>query len=1705
MSVQIKVRRGDFSDLTANPLASYEIGYTEDTKQLWIGKGGSTRAHLIGQVEEGSVLPGDSREQGVFFYSTGESQLYYHNGSGINDWVKVGLDDLDQISDGSTYGRVKLSELEDGQVAQVRAVNASVDVTGDTIQSHLVDLSIHRELDDTVAFNDPEGNVTLWSANKIQTQIDSKVSGVTWKAPVVSINMIGHKTAADLDEISASAGDAYMVTAGGSIGSLSTVIGDIVEYDGSAWIKLVQGAGGLVPAGTRVVVTNGTAIAPFEGEEDKIFYYNGSSNTPIETDPQEASDGNALLVNDGKIAGLSGVNANNAYVYEGAPSDGEWVLFAGPQSIIAGVGLEKTGNTLSVRLGYGLDQVPTGEVGIVADNESIFVNTDLDRIEVKGEGIEKKHLNANVAGAGLGVDTTNGVFVKPGSGIDTSGDVVSVNIATGLSFNGSGEVQIDNSVAGSGLSINAVSKEMSVNLGTALAFAGDDINVAIDGTTISTNASNQLELADGGITAGKIDTGVAGVGLVHNGTQIDVNYGDGLTAVGDVLNVDAGQAVSVSGGQVDVQVDDTTVRVNGSNQLEVKNAGITSAKLNTDVAGEGLVGGNGAALDVNVDDSTIEISADTVQVKDAGITSAKLNAAVAGPGIVGGAGSALAINTDNSTLEVSGDVLQVKADGITSNELDLTDTYDLSGGDVLVSSSPASNDSAVNQYYVDNAISGASLTAGSAIDTSGQEISVKVDDTTIEISGDQLRVVDRGITGAKLATEIAGNGLTFDEGNNKIDVAAGDGIVVSNDKVSVVAGNGITIDTLLFNDVQVVASTGISVGAGGVAVDYSSGIDVNGSNQIIAKVDGTSIQFNGSGELEVVSQQLGSDLDGQGLEYNALSERLDVVAGSGIAVYDDAVNIDTAGVTEDHLNASVAGAGLIGGAGSALAINTDNSTLEVAGDVLQVKADGITSNELDLTDTYDLSGGDVLVSSSPASNDSAVNQYYVDNAVADATLTAGSAIDTSGQEISVKVDDTTIEISGDQLQVKDAGITSAKLDAAVAGAGLVGGAGSALAINTDNSTLEVAGDVLQVKADGITSNELDLTDTYDLSGGDVLVSSSPASNDSAVNQYYVDNAISGASLTAGSAIDTSGQEISVKVDDTTIEISGDQLQVKDAGVTSAKLNAGVAGAGLVGGAGSALAINTDNSTLEIAGDVLQVKADGIGSNELALNENYDLTGTVTVNTVPTQDAQVAAKVYVDNAVADATLTAGAAIDTASQQISVKVDDSSIEISGDQLQVKAEGITSTEINADIAGAGLVGGAGSALAINTDNSTLEVAGDVLQVKADGITSNELDLTDTYDLSGGDVLVSSSPASNDSAVNQYYVDNAVADATLTAGSAIDTSGQEISVKVDDSSIEISGDQLQVKAEGITATELSSAVAGSGLSGGAGSALSVNVATGIEILGDSLAVDYSSGIDVNGSNQIIAKVDGTSIQFNGSGELEVVSQQLGSDLDGFGLEYNTLSGRLDVRADESTLTVDSTVNDWIQVKDAGITSVQLNTDVAGPGLSGGNGSALEVNVDDSTIEISSDTLQVKAAGITSTELNTDVAGDALAGGAGSALDVQVDDSSIEVNGSNQLQVKAEGVTATELSSAVAGPGLSGGNGSALEVNVDDSTIEISSDTLQVKAGGITGVELNSSLAGEGVSLNGGTNALDVNVDNVTIQITTDVLEVFAVDGGSW
>lgn len=112
-------------------------------------------------------------------------------------------------------------------------------------------------------------------------------------------------------------------------------------------------------------------------------------------------------------------------------------------------------------------------------------------------------------------------------------------------------------------------------------------------------------------------------------------------------------------------------------------------------------------------------------------------------------------------------------------------------------------------------------------------------------------------------------------------------------------------------------------------------------------------------------------------------------------------------------------------------------------------------------------------------------------------------------------------------------------------------------------------------------------------------------------------------------------------------------------------------------------------------------------------------------------------------------------------------------------------------------------------------------------------------------------------------------------------------------------------------------------------------------------------------------------------AGEVERIRWQLDNIIGGTNwyedpaVDISTMKTRFDAH------THDGTANNGPQIAAAGlasnsVTEAKISTSVAGDGLAGGGGSALSVNVDNSTIEISSDSLRLKDGGITGAKLSS-------------------------------------------------------------------------------------------------------------------------------------
>lgn len=153
------------------------------------------------------------------------------------------------------------------------------------------------------------------------------VAGVTWKPSVAVRRLQGSKTIAEIDSLStgATAGDAYIAGDAGTPAQGSSdalVLGDIAEWDGTQWKKIVAAVDDYVPAGTVCVVGPGTLVAPFTDVTDrnKVVTFDGNDNNGTLATPTK---GEARF-----CAGQGSYLENRGFVYDTSPAG--WNDIAGP-------------------------------------------------------------------------------------------------------------------------------------------------------------------------------------------------------------------------------------------------------------------------------------------------------------------------------------------------------------------------------------------------------------------------------------------------------------------------------------------------------------------------------------------------------------------------------------------------------------------------------------------------------------------------------------------------------------------------------------------------------------------------------------------------------------------------------------------------------------------------------------------------------------------------------------------------------------------------------------------------------------------------------------------------------------------------------------------------------------------------------------------------------------------------------------------------------------------------------------------------------------------------------------------------------------------------------------------------------------------------------------------------------------------------------
>ena len=231
----------------------------------------------------------------------------------------------------------------------------------------------------------------------------------------------------------------------------------------------------------------------------------------------------------------------------------------------------------------------------------------------------------------------------------------------------------------------------------------------------------------------------------------------------------------------------------------------------------------------------------------------------------------------------------------------------------------------------------------------------------------------------------------------------------------------------------------------------------------------------------------------------------------------------------------------------------------------------------------------------------------------------------------------------------------------------------------------------------------------------------------------------------------------------------------------------------------------------------------------------------------------------------------------------------------------------------------------------------------------------------------------------------------------------------------------------------------------------------------------------------------------FNGTTDLpDLVS---GNGLTG-GPYDGAVTKTFSVSADGSTLSVGAS---GVKVADAGITATQIATSVAGAGLSGGAGTALAVNVDDTSIEITTDTLNIKDLGVSNAMLaggivNAKLVNDSVILG---STEVDLGATAASIVGLTSLEAvsitgsfKGDGSEITGIASTL---GVSGSTGVGIVALKTQSLSVVGSSGISTVASGQT-VTVSADVASDSVKGIASFAAADFTVTGGAVELASDI-----------
>ena len=623
----------------------------------------------------------------------------------------------------------------------------------------------------------------------------------------------------------------------------------------------------------------------------------------------------------------------------------------------------------------------------------------------------------------------------------------------------------------------------------------------------------------------------------------------------------------------------------------------------------------------------------------------------AGNGLSGGGTSgalSLALDLDEltaATVDVANDsvVLIDANDSNASKKETIADLVSAMAGSGLNASSGVLSISETGD--ISSVVAGSGLTGGG---TSGDvTLNVQVDDSSIEIDSDTLRVKASGVTNAMLGgsianSKLANSSITVTDGSNStatslggtITFSAGEGIDVaeSSGTVTYSAEDATTSN----KGVASFSSDNFAVSSGAVTIKDGGVANAELVNSAIT-LNSSSVSLGGSLTLDTGSIGEGSNL------YHT-NERVDdrvnalLTAGTGISLsYDDAAgsltitNSNSADITGVTAGNGLSGGGSSGAVSLALDLNElTAATVDIANDSIAIidagdnsskkesladiatamAGTGITATNGVLSTTV----GDITsvvagsgLTGGGTSGDVTVNVIGGDGITANAndialsSTVAGDGLAHASGVLSVNVDDSSIETDSDTLQVKASGITNAMLAGSIAASKLAGSITNSLlsnsAITIDGTSVSLGGSVTTTNTQLTTEQVEDIVGGM-LDGTETGISVSYDDTDGNLDFVVANSDFALTGDVTGSVTQTAKGNVSIA---TTIAANSVALGTDTTGNYVATV------------AGTSNEITVSGSGSETAGVTISLPDDVTIGNDLAVTNDLTVTGNLTVN------------------------------------------------------------------------------------------------------------------------------------------------------------------------------------------------------------------------------------------------------------------------------------------------------------------------------------------------------------------------------------------------------------------------------------------------------------------------------------------------------------